>query len=120
MANMTKVAKFNAIAKALEDNGIILDGFDAQEFISNEIAQVEKRNARKSNSPTKTQKENNAIKAQIVDTLGGSNDGMTATEVAKALDLNSPQKASALLKQLIDAKQVTKAKVGKTMVFTLA
>lgn len=118
MANMTKVQKFNAIAKALE--GITLDGFDAQEFIATEIAAVEKKNARKSATPTKTQKENEAIKDRILEALGASEDGMTATEVAKALELSSPQKASALLRQLVTTGKVGKAKVGKAMVFTIA
>lgn len=123
-AIITKVEKFNAIAKALEGTGTLsVEGkgdFNVAEFIVAEVAQVNKRNARKSTSPTKTQKENAGIKEQIVSTLGGSAEGMTASEVAKALGLNSPQKASALLRQLIEEGKVNKGKVGKAMVFTLA
>lgn len=118
MANvMTKVQKFDAIAKALD--GVELEGFDVQEFLAHEIEQTNKRNARKSTSPSKTQKENSAIKARILEVLADS-EGMTASEVAKALDLSSPQKASALLHQLIDGKQVEEGKRGKSKVFILS
>ena len=116
MTNMTKVQKFTAIAKALE--GVTLDGFDAQAFLASEIALVNKRNARKSSTPTKTQKENEAIKANILSTLEGAEDGMTATEVGKVLSL-TPQKVSALMKQLIADDKVEKTKVGKSTLFSL-
>lgn len=118
MANMTKVAKFNAIAKALE--GVTLEGFDVQEFLSNEIAQVERRNARKSNKPSKTQRENAEIKERILTLLADNPDGLMAAEVAKELGLNSPQKASALLKQLKESGEVNREKTGKAVLFTLA
>lgn len=116
MTNMTKVQKFAAIAKALE--GVTLDGFDAQAFLASEIALVNKRNARKSGTPTKTQKENETVKANILSILEESEDGMTATEVGKALDL-STQKVSALMKQLIADGNVEKTKVGKSTLFSL-
>lgn len=116
MTNMTKVQKFTAIAKALE--GVTLDGFDAQAFLASEIALVNKRNARKSSTPTKTQKENKAVKANILSTLEGAEDGMTATEVGKVLGL-TPQKVSALMKQLIADGNVEKTKAGKSTLFSL-
>ena len=116
MTNMTKVQKFTAIAKALE--GVTLDGFDAQAFLASEIALVNKRNARKSSTPTKTQKENEAVKANILSTLEGAEDGMTATEVGKVLSL-TPQKVSALMKQLIADDKVEKTKAGKSTLFSL-
>ena len=116
MTNMTKVQKFTAIAKALE--GVTLDGFDAQAFLASEIALVNKRNTRKSSTPTKTQKENEAVKANILSTLEGAEDGMTATEVGKVLGL-TPQKVSALMKQLIADDKVSKDKVGKSTLFSL-
>lgn len=115
MANMTKVQKFTAIANALQ--GFNLEGFDVQEFLAKEIEATNKKNARKSTTPTKTQKENAEIKEKIVALLRDAEDGMTAGEVATALELSSPQKASALLKQLYDAGTITKAKVGKRIEF---
>lgn len=113
---MTKVQKFTAIAKALE--GTQLEGFDAQEFLKGEITAVEKKNKRKSATPSKTQKENVVIKAKILETLTNTEDGMTATEIAKTLGLSSPQKASALVHQLIDEDKAKSDKVGKAVVFT--
>lgn len=119
MANvMTKVQKFDAIAKALES--VTLEGFDVQEFLANEIAQTNKRNARKSTAPSKTQKENVEIKNQILDILAGSTDGMTATEVANSLGLKSSQKATALLTQLVKDAKAVRNKTSKGVFFTLA
>lgn len=117
MANMTKVAKFTAIANALEAQGITFEDFDAQAFLAKEIETTNKKNAHKSTTPTKTQKENEEIKGKIVALLADREDGMTAGEVATALGLSSPQKASALLKQLCDSGKVSKAKVGKRIEF---
>ena len=116
MTNMTKVQKFTAIAKALE--GVTLDGFDAQAFLASEIALVNKRNARKSSTPTKTQKENEAVKANILSTLEGAEDGMTATEVGKVLGL-TPQKVSALMKQLSAEDKVEETKGGESTLLSL-
>ena len=116
MTNMTKVQKFTAIAKALE--GVTLDGFDAQAFLASEIALVNKRNARKSSTPTKTQKENESLKEKILEIMANSENAMTATEVGKVLGL-TPQKVSALMKQLIADGKVEKTKVGKSTLFSL-
>lgn len=116
---MTKVEKLVAIEKALE--GKTLEGFDVNEFLEKEIESVKKKNARKSVTPTKAQKENEIIKTNILSALADHVDGMTATEVARALNLSSPQKASALLKQLgpEGSNEVTREKVGKSTVFKL-
>lgn len=119
MTTMTKVAKFNALAEMIGADAVFEDGTKVADFLAHEVEMTNKRNARKSMSPTKTQKENEEIKTKILDTLTDTSDGMTASEVAKTLDLNSPQKATALLKQLIDEGKVTKGKVGKATVFTL-
>lgn len=117
MANtMTKVEKINAIAKAIE--GMTFDGFDAQEFLAHEIEMTNKRNARKSNAPSKTQKENAEIKVRIIEYLK-TVESATASIVAKALDLTSPQKASALLNQLYKAHEIDKDKEGKNTVFLI-
>lgn len=68
--------------------------------------------------PTKVQKENEGIKAQMREVLADS-EGMTATAVGKAVDI-SVQKASALLKQMVDSGEVVKAKDGKATIFTVA
>lgn len=69
--------------------------------------------------PTKAQQENAEIKEQMLDLLA-SGEPMKATEVAKALDLSSGQKASALLNALEKAGEVVKVKGEKGVtLFTL-
>lgn len=69
--------------------------------------------------PTKTQQENEVLKEQMLDLLA-SGEPMKATEVAKALDLSSGQKASSLLNALEKAGQVVKVKGEKgATLFTL-
>ena len=106
---MTKVEKLVAIEKALE--GKTLEGFDVNEFLEKEIESIKKKS---------TRYDNEIIKANILSTLADNVDGMTATEVAKALNLSSPQKASALLKQLGESHEVIRGRVGNSTVFKLA
>ena len=81
--------------------------------------QLVKRNSTKSNKPTKTQRENEGVKVDIVDILTNS-DGMRCGEIAKALNI-SGQKCSALLKQLKDAgKVVTREGEKRVTLFALA
>ena len=68
---------------------------------------------------SKTQQENEAVKEQMLDLLA-SGEPMRATDVAKALDLSSGQKAAALLNALEKAGQVVKVKGEKGVtLFTL-
>lgn len=67
---------------------------------------------------TKAQKENVAIKADIHTALE-ERGALTATAIGEALGI-SCQKASALLKQMVDAGEVVKEKNGKSVVFSIA
>ena len=69
-------------------------------------ASLEKR-ASGERKPTATQKANVAIKEAIAEFLGGV-EFATATEVGKACGEISNQKASALLKQMVDEGSVVK------------
>lgn len=111
---MTKVEMFNAIANVPAVAEI--DG--AVDFLHKEAEMTAKRNARKSTTPTKTQRENEGVKENIVAFLTGS-EGNTATEIGKALEI-STQKASALLRQLIAEGKVEKNMVKKVAYFKLA
>ena len=66
--------------------------------------------------PTKTQKENVGIKAEMLKALG---EGLNATDAGKAVGI-SVQKASALLKQMVDAGEVVRVKDGKATLFKVA
>ena len=97
---MTKVEMYNAILKV---NGLT-DEMVA--FLTKERDAVAKRNARKSTSLTKTQKENIGLKKDIITFLDGV-DFATATEIGVAVGTNV-QRASALLRQLVIEGKVTK------------
>ena len=118
---MTKIEKLNAIVTAVADTKFA-DGTPMADFLNHEIEMVAKKNTRKSTTPTRKSKENEVIKARILAYLVDNADGATATEIAKGLDLSSPQKASALLKQLgpNGTNEVARKKIGKSTVFTLA
>ena len=97
---MTKVEMYNAIMKV---NGLTNE---MVAFLIKERDVVAKRNARKSTSLTKTQKENIGLKKDIITFLDGV-DSATATEVGTAIGV-TVQRASALLRQLMTEGKVTK------------
>ena len=68
---------------------------------------------------TKTQKEGLELMERIVEVLTDAEDGMTATEVGDAVDIKC-QRASALLKKLVEDERVRRDKVGKQVRFFLA
>jgi Fic family protein len=73
-------------------------------FVEHEIELIDKRkNAPR--KPTAEQKANEALKARIVDEL--PTEGATATDIANGLEV-SVQKASQLLRQLVEAGFVTR------------
>ena len=68
---------------------------------------------------TKTQKEGQILMEGIVECLAEVDEGMTATEVGAAVGVTC-QRASALLKKLVEDERVRKEKVGKQVRFFLA
>lgn len=80
------------------------------------IAGLDKRNAQKSATQTKTQKENEVLKAEMLKKLEKGK-GYLAVEIASVMGF-STSKASALAKQLVDGGKATVADVkvkGKGM-----
>jgi hypothetical protein len=95
-------------------NSIAFEGLTEDQF--NFLKECALKSIRKSTGerkPTKRQLDNDVLKYQMIEALG---DGMTATEVGKAVDV-SVQRASALLKQMVDAGEVIRVKDGKTLLF---
>lgn len=85
------------------------------------LAQLDKRNEKRANTPSKTAIANEPIKARIIGLLNGT--PKTAAEVGQTLEI-TPQKASALLRQLVESGSVesTEVKVkgkGKVKGYTL-
>ena len=80
--------------------------------------QLKKRNSDE-RKPTKTQRENEGIKEQIMSTL--SDEPMTIGELNAAMGTGySPQKLSALLRQLVLEGKAIKDTVGKVPYFALS
>jgi Fic family protein len=85
------------------------------------LTALDKKNSKRKESGTKTQKENAEIKAQILEMMDVGN-CYTAKEIADVMGF-STQKASALLGQLVTAgeleKSEVKAKSGKVIGYSL-
>lgn len=101
---------------------------EMQEKASAMLTALDKKNAKRKESGTKTQRENGEIKVKIVSALESGeievneNGYATAKSVADYLEV-STQKASALLKQLVDSGELEiaeiKAKSGKVKGYRL-
>ena len=112
---VTKKENFEAIRAILVERGE--DALVA--VIDHEIELVSK----KRNTQTKAQKANVELVEAVYDMLAANGDAMTATEVynraveAGLEGITSNQKASALLKMLVDANRVVKETNGKKSTF---
>ena len=98
-------------------NAIAFDTLTEEQF--NFLKERALKSVRKSNGvrkPTKNQVANEGLKADIVNALG---EGLTATDAGKAVGI-SVQKASALLRQMVDAGEVVRVKDGKATLFKVA
>lgn len=120
MKKMTKKEMFGEVIALATENG----RNDIVEFAQHEI---ELLNAKKSgNTMTATQKANEEIKAVILEELARVATPMTITEFLNASEKintlvnGSNQKTSALMKQLVDTKQVNKIVDKKKSYFTIA
>lgn len=121
----TYVSTINAVLTAIDKQsfeGITAEHIDKLVALA---AALEKRNASKSageRKPTKTQRENELVKATIKSHMGL--EPKQCKEIAAECEL-SPQKVSALLKQMVEAGEVIKTqgkgdKGGKVSLFRLA
>lgn len=114
---ITKAQRFADI-KALLNGEDVTHGTtveDAVKFIDAELALLAKKNSG-DKKPTEKQKENEVYKAKILDFLRTQEDGVTCTEIQKAIpefaDFNN-QKVAALMRQLYDEGR---GPAGKKMV----
>ena len=110
---MTKKEMFNLIATVNADNEEIV------KFCQKEIDLLTAKAGRK--TPTKTQKENEVLMDHMVEVLAEIAEPVTVTELIArgGLDMTN-QKASALLRKLVDAKRVTKVIDKKKAIFSVA
>lgn len=87
------------------------------------VEALNKKNAARSAKPSKTQIENKAIKAEILEYLAGGK-VQTAPEIGVGIGI-STQKASALAKQLVESGKVVQSEIkvpkkGKLKAYSLA
>ena len=91
---------------------------DIVNFCNHEIELLNKKNSA-AKKPTKVQIANEGIKDQILDVLKGSDEAMTATQIAESLGL-SVNKVSALLTQLKEDNSITRDVIKRKAYFTVA
>ena len=119
MKKMNMVEKFDAIKAML--NGETVENFsvaDAVKFLDDRIEKVNAKNAKGGDrKPTKTQVENEGIKAQIMGVM--TTEPMTIADIGKAIGITSSQKVSALVTQLVKAKEIVRTEVKGRAYFSL-
>ena len=112
---MTKKEMFNLIATVNADNAEIV------EFCNHEIDLLNSKSGRK--TPTKTQKENEVIMANILTALEEIGEPVTVTDLLahgiEGFELTN-QKTSALLRKLVEGGKVVKTIEGKKAMFSIA
>lgn len=117
MAN--KETKVQVIERLINTYGI--EGED-KDFLLHEVELINKRNAYKSDKPSKSQRENVARKEGIAAVMEAG-EIYTATDIANLMGGKdngwSAQRASALLKQMVEAGQVVKAEIKRRSYFAL-
>ena len=114
---MTKREMFVAIANVAE----VAANEEMVAFINHEIELLDNRKTSKKGL-TKTQKENEGVKAVIAEVLAETGEKMTVTELINDNRLNgyTNQKISALLRQMVEAGKVVKTIEGKKAFFEVA
>lgn len=86
---------------------------DIVEHAKNKLTKMNERNEKRASTPSKTQKENEPIKAAIMEFIATCEKPMTAAEVfaAGVEGVNSTAKASAMLTQLANARMLVKTDI---------
>ena len=119
MQKMTIATKFDEVAKMIRGEESALSVEDALAFLDDRKAKAAAKAG--SRKPTATQKENEGIKAVILDAL--TTEGITVTNLINSvpeLAGFTNQRVSALLRQLVLDGKVVKTKEGKTTLFAIA
>lgn len=113
---VTKKMRFEEMKAIFEAQGDTVHA----EFCQHEIELLNKKNSKTSGKHTKTQKENEAIKAEILESLEGK---MTITEMTKAIPAiegMTNQKVSALVRQLVKEGKVVRTEEKGRAYFEIA
>ena len=125
-SNSTKVTKRERFAQLMEivKASEVENSSELVAFIEHEVELLNKKNSR-SDKPTKTQLENEALKTQIMSVLKSVGRPITVTQLLKETELadnpnSSNQKVSALLTQLRKADAVVRTVEKKVSFYSLA
>lgn len=114
---MTKREMYNHIAAQLPNDT------DVVEFCQHELELLERRSSSASSKPTKTQQENVAFKAAMLDTLVAADRPLTISELMEqcaALAGLKNQRVNALMTQLKTEGKVTRTEIKKRAYFAVA
>lgn len=117
---MTKRDYFNGLLGVIENHKDSIENYEEfKAFIEREIELLNKK--RSNSKPTKTQIENEKIKAKILEVLTDVNEVMTISELmtADGLENYSNQKLSVLCHQLVNEHKVVNTKVKKVSYFKI-
>ena len=118
---MTQRDYFNAIIAMANGEPTKVPAEDIVAFANERISALDKKSANR--KPTKTQTENECIKAVIFEVLEKADAPMTVTEVIKAderlSDFNT-QKITSLMTQLVKAGAVVKTSEKRVSRFSVA
>lgn len=81
----------------------VKENVEIYEKLAKMLEQIEKKNGKKDGKPTKTQKENEPVKVMILDALENADKPVQIKEIqgTPALEKYTPQKISALVRQLV-------------------
>ena len=112
-----KITKAQMFAQIRE---VVADHEDMVEFIDHELELLAKKSASK--KPTKTQEQNEVLKADIIEVLRTFENGATASEVLGASEKFaglSNQKISTMLNQLVKIGTVEKTTDKKKSIFSV-
>ena len=122
-SNSTKITKRERFEQLMEivKASEVENSAELVAFIEHEVELLTKKNSR-SGKPTKTQVENESIKAQIVSVLESAGKPMTVTQLLAKSELAdlSNQKVSALLTQLRKTGRVVRTVEKKVAFYSLA
>ena len=119
MTKMTYAMALDFATEIITNGTADFNGFSASDYIEKLEAlkaQLAKRNSGE-RKPTKTQRENEGVKAEILEVL--SDEGKQCKDIAQAVRVTG-QKCSALLKQMIEAGLAEKYTEKKVTYFKRA
>ena len=120
---MTRKEMFAEIKAVVETSNLTAERMaEMTAFIEKQIEQLERKSG--SSKPTKTQLENESIKAEILEIFSTLEKPVTVTEFCELTNSEignlSNQKLSALFNQLVKAEKLTKSVEKKKSYFSLA